>query len=227
MKLLNIETATELCSISVSDNTEIITLKESNAPFSHTAKLTLLIEQGLQEAGIKLNALDAISLSSGPGSYTALRVGTSVAKGLCYALNKPLLAVDTLKSLALAAKMHINDPEALYCPMIDARRMEVYTALYDANMQQIETTHALIVEQDAFKKYLQNGKSIIFAGNGAMKCAEILGVPNTQFLDIPCSAKHTAILAAQAWQTKQFEDVAYFSPNYLKAPNITTPKKRL
>ncbi len=227
MKLLNIETATEICSISISDANKIIALQESNAPFSHTAQLTILIDKALKQLDLPLSSIDAVALSSGPGSYTALRVGSSVAKGICYTLSKPLISVDTLKSLALATKNKIADKDALYCPMIDARRMEVYTALYDAEMNEIETTHALVVEKGAFEKYLTAGKRILFSGNGAMKCAEVLASPQTDFLDLKCSAKYLPALAIQAWLEGAFEDIAYFSPNYLKAPNITIPKKRL
>lgn len=227
MKLLNIETATEICSISISDNAKILALQESNAPFSHTAQLTILIDNALKQLGLPLSSIDAVALSSGPGSYTALRVGSSVAKGICYALNKPLISVDTLKSLALATRNKIADKDALYCPMIDARRMEVYTALYDAEMNEIEATHALVVEQDAFEKYLTKGKRILFSGNGAMKCAELVAAPNTDFLDLNCSSNYLPALAVQAWLDGKFEDIAYFSPNYLKAPNITIAKKRL
>lgn len=227
IKLLLIETATEICSVGLSEGTQVRALKESDAPYSHTAQLTLLIEAALKELNWNLNDIDAVALSSGPGSYTALRVGSSVAKGICYALQKPLIAISTLEAIAYASKMQVEQANTLYCPMIDARRMEVYMALYDNDMNIVASTQALVIEKGVFEQYLTANKRIAFAGNGAGKCAELLTSPQHTFLDIQCTATHLAPLALAAYKAKRFEDIAYFSPNYLKAPNITIPKKRL
>lgn len=229
MNLLNIETATDICSVCVSKNKRVLALEESKEPFSHTAQLTILIQKALQKAALSLQDMDAVALSSGPGSYTALRVGTSVAKGICYALNKPLIAVDTLKSLALASQSTIKNTTAIYCPMLDARRMEVYTALYDYDLQLVKETHALVVEEGVFSHYRASRTTMIFVGNGAKKCMPILDTNTAErhFLNLPCSASFLVPLAVQAYEAKDFVDIAYYEPNYLKAPNITTPKKRL
>ena len=136
--------------------------------YDHVAQITLLIDQCLKEANKTLEQLDGVTVSTGPGSYTALRVGTATAKGICYALEKPLLALDTLKTLAFASQDSSLE-KVLYCPMIDARRMEVYTALFDTNLQVVEPTKALILSADSFHTYLEEGYTLVISGNGAEK----------------------------------------------------------
>lgn len=224
--ILNIETATEICSIGLSDGANTISLKESEAPYSHSGQITLLIQQCLADVGFNLQTLDAVAISRGPGSFTALRIGIATAKGICYSLNKPLLVVDTLQAIALGC-FEKEQKEALYCPMIDARRMEVYTALFNHDNVLLEEAKALIVTEKAFETQVQNEQSIIFCGNGAAKCQAVLNSPYFHFSPTVCSAAHLPKLSLKAFEAKQFADLAYFEPFYLKSPNITTPKKLL
>ncbi len=224
--LLLIETATDLCSIGISDGLELLSLQQAPEGYQHAGQITLLIERGLQEAGLTLADIEGLALSSGPGSYTSLRVGAATAKGICYALDKPLVAVDTLQSLALAALRQERE-EALYFPMIDARRMEVYTAGFDAANECISPPQAMVVEPDSFSAYLQAGQTIVLAGNGAAKCQGSLPNEGIIYTSIFCSAAHLLPLALPAFEAGRFADPAYYSPFYLKPPNITVPKKLL
>ncbi|MDX1940913.1 MAG: tRNA (adenosine(37)-N6)-threonylcarbamoyltransferase complex dimerization subunit type 1 TsaB [Saprospiraceae bacterium] len=224
--ILYIETTTEICSIGISQDEELIALQEISQFSDHASKITLLIEGCLKEANISLNNLDAVAVSKGPGSYTALRIGVSTAKGICYALGKPLIAVDTLKALALAT-LNAEHKNAFYCPMIDARRMEVYCAIFDKNNTIIQEAAALKIETDTFDFYSEKGQHIIFSGDGAEKCKSVLISEFAHFSPILCSAKHLIPLALQAFHHQQFADLAYFEPFYLKPPNITTPRKNL
>ncbi len=223
---LNIETSTEICSICISEDETILALKDADDPYVHAGSITLLIQDCLKQAGITLEQISAVSVSSGPGSYTALRIGTSTAKGICYALDKPLISIDTLQALATASAQNMSG-EWLHCPMIDARRMEVYTAVYDTKGNTIADKQALIVEADSFDAYFSNGKKIIFSGNGSKKCQAILDSPFAVFGSIVCSATHLVPLTYKAFLKEDFCDLAYYEPFYLKAPNITTPKKIL
>lgn len=225
-RILLIETATDVCSIGISQDEKLIVLQEIAQFSDHASKITLLIEAALKQAELSLQDLDAVAVSRGPGSYTALRIGVSTAKGICYALDRPLIAVDTLQALALAT-FQTEQKEALYCPMIDARRMEVYCAIFDANNQTIQEAAALKIEEATFDNYFTKGQNIIFSGNGAEKCKGILTSEFAHFNSIICSAKHLIPLAFQAFQDQQFADLAYFEPFYLKPPNITTPKKNI
>lgn len=224
--ILNLETATEICSVCISQDGKILATVETAEPYVHSSQLTVLIEQCIQKSGITKKGLDAVAVSKGPGSYTSLRVGTSVAKGICYALDIPLLAVDTLQSLALAAAQSGKSND-LYCPMIDARRMEVYTALYQADGTLVEPLKPMIIDRASFQSFFEQEQPLVFIGNGAEKCRTVLNSPFAQFEPIVCSANHLVGLAELAYKAEQFEDVAYFTPIYGKAPNITTPKKRL
>lgn len=224
--ILNIESATDVCSICISKGEEIIAFQETTEQYAHAEKITQLIESCVQEATIKLIDIDAIAISQGPGSYTGLRVGSSTAKGICYALDKPLIAVDTLQAIALATK-RLTNADALFCPMIDARRMEVYTALYDAQIHVLFDTQALIVTADSFQKHFDVDQRIIFSGNGAPKTHDVINSYLATYENVVCSSKHLVPLAHQAFLAKDFVDIAYFSPHYFKAPNITKPKKIL
>jgi len=184
-----------------------------------------MIESCLKEAGLTLENIDAIAISKGPGSYTSLRIGTSIAKGMCYALDKPMIAIDTLKSMALAAKKIAKGD--YYIPMIDARRMEVYTAFYEEQMICEKATHALIMDETTFETQLTAKKTIVFAGNGAEKLKKVVDSSQFIFTSIRCAAEHLVPLAVQAYEAGTFESIAYFEPDYLKPPNITTPKKVL
>ena len=212
--LLGIETSTTNCSISLSKNASIIAIKEDNeSGYSHAEKLHVFIDDLLKENQLVPQNLDAIVISKGPGSYTGLRIGVSTAKGLCYALNIPLIAVDTLNSLT---HQITKNEEAYIIPMLDARRMEVYTAVYNTDFTAVEATQALILDKNSYQKYL-NDKACWFLGNGVSKFQEICSHPNANFLPnaIP-SAKELAEIGYQKFTKEEFEDVAYFEPYYLK-----------
>jgi len=224
--ILNIESSTDICSICISKGEEIIAFHETSEQYAHAEKITLLIESCIKDAKIRLSDLDAVAISQGPGSYTALRIGSATAKGICYALGKPLIAIDTLLAIALATKRMANE-DALYCPMIDARRMEVYTSLFNSEMGQVEKTKALIVTPDSFENYFDSDQKIVFSGNGAPKTHDIINSYLATYVPMICSSKHLVPLAFKAFQDHDFVDIAYFSPDYFKAPNITKPKKIL
>ncbi|MFL5765156.1 MAG: tRNA (adenosine(37)-N6)-threonylcarbamoyltransferase complex dimerization subunit type 1 TsaB [Bacteroidia bacterium] len=216
--ILNIETATTACSVSLGQNGKLLALKELNADYTHAENLTLFIEEVMKQSGKKLSQLDAIAVSKGPGSYTGLRIGVSTAKGLCYALEKPLISIDTLRSLAFAV-VGVEEWQAdtLCCPMLDARRMEVYCAVYDSGLNCIRETAAEIIDENSFSDLLKDRK-VIFFGDGAAKCKEVLSKnANAGFIDnIFPSAKDLVALSESAFNHKQFEDLAYFEPFYLK-----------
>lgn len=224
--ILNIETATDVCSVCISKGEEVLIVKEAEQEYAHSSFLTVLIEQCCAETAIPLSQIDAIALSKGPGSYTSLRVGASTAKGICYALDKPLIAIDTLESIAFAT-IENNKKDALYIPMIDARRMEVYMAVFDNKRNLIEETQAKIIDENSFQEMFEKGTTIVFSGNGAPKCKEVIQHPNAIFSPEICNATNLVSLSFEAYQKKDFCDVAYFSPSYFKAPNITIPRKTL
>jgi tRNA threonylcarbamoyladenosine biosynthesis protein TsaB len=225
--ILLIETATEICSTAISQDGAIIAQKEAEAPYSHGEQLTLQIQTCCKEAGLSLAQLDAVAISAGPGSYTALRIGTATAKGICYARQKPLVAVDTLEAIAVATIAKTQREKALYLPMIDARRMEVYTAIFDGQGQCLEPPHARVISESSFDQYLEQGYSLVLSGNGAEKCLSILPEKGVHFEAIYCRAKNLIPMAEKKLKNNQVESLAYFEPFYLKPPNITTPKKRL
>ena len=227
--ILNIESSTNICSIAISENDKLLVLHETTTN-NHASEITLLIDKCLQETGLGMSQLSAIAISNGPGSYTSLRVGASTAKGLCYALEKPMIAVDTLQALALAAYHEIKDDEAFYCPMIDARRMEVYAAIYKmecGELNEIENMAPVIIDEKSFERYWGAGKRLILNGNGAMKCAPILASENVKLSTTLCSAVAMIPLSIAQFKINNFVDIAYHTPQYLKAPNITTSKKVL
>lgn len=225
--ILCIETATEICSVALVSETKVLSLCEDHYGNAHASRLTLLIDEVVKKAGISLRQLDAIAVSKGPGSYTGLRVGVSTAKGLCYTLEKPLIAINTLQSLT----NHFlkNQPSAIrhlqLIPMLDARRMEVYCAVYDENLNELKPTEAKIIDEQSFAEELNNGM-VYFFGNGASKCKSVIKHPNAVFVDhINSSASGLQELVVKAFEEKQFEDVAYMEPFYLKDFVATTPKK--
>ena len=217
--ILCFETATSVCSVALTENGEIISFREINEGFSHAEKLTVFISEVLNEAGIKVKDLQAVAVSSGPGSYTGLRIGVSVAKGLCLAVDKPLLSISTLEAMAWGAKKKINknDSDILFCPMIDARRMEVYTALYDFQLNCLHSPSAIILSKDFFAETIR-GKKVYYFGDGAEKCRTILNSQN-EFIFYPeifPSAKFMALLALDKFKNNQFENISMFEPFYLK-----------
>lgn len=221
--ILNIETATKNCSVSIAKNGEIIALKEiCEANFSHAEKLHGFIKDALNENQLSFKDLTAIAISKGPGSYTGLRIGVSTAKGLCFALDIPLISIFTLEALANS----INIKEGHIIPMLDARRQEVFTAVFDRNHQMIQKTFNHILDEKSFLAYLKIGK-VSFLGDGAKKTSEIITHPNAIFLDgIYPSSKEMAPLSYLKYLNKDFEDVAYFEPFYLKDFHSTTTNKK-
>jgi len=217
--ILNIETATQFCSVGVSENGRILAIRESSEKNIHAAKVTVFTEEVCRESNIRMEDLDAIAVSKGPGSYTGLRIGVSAAKGFCYALDIPLIAVPTLQSMALGALLSMKDkagPEYLWCPMIDARRMEVYTALFDNQNKEVRKTEALIIEENSYETELKD-KRILYFGDGAEKCRALLDPAGMVYLEgLNPSATSLAIISYKKFQSGEFEDLAYFEPYYLK-----------
>jgi tRNA threonylcarbamoyladenosine biosynthesis protein TsaB len=230
--LLNIDTATDVCSVCISDESFCIGVRESFQGRTHASELTVFIRELLKEQKLTVEQLDAIAVSMGPGSYTGLRIGVSVAKGLCYAGNKPLIAVPTLQVMSAGAiqlfgKSIENTEKILWCPMIDARRMEVYTALYNTNHEPLGKTEAKIIDDRSFESYLQQHK-IYFFGSGAEKCKQKITHENAFFFDdYRHSSQFMTKLSQDAYNGGKFENTAYFEPYYLKGFITTTPKKNI
>lgn len=224
--ILNIDTSTSVCSVALADNGKTVALKESNEGLNHSVLLGTYIDEILQEAHTDAQALDAVAVSMGPGSYTGLRIGVSLAKGLCYGADKPLIAVPTLQALAKAVSSRLQE-DAWYCPLIDARRMEVYTAFFDRDNRQLADTRAEIIDEHSFAEILAAHK-VYFFGNGSGKIRETLTSPNACFLpDVETSAQNMTEIAEELFARRQFEDVAYFEPFYLKDFIATTPRKKV
>lgn len=228
--ILNIETATSVCSVALVENGEVVASRTFDGKNSHTAFITLFIDQVLVEAGTKYTDLEAIAVSEGPGSYTGLRIGISSAKGLCYALEIPLIAIGTLQALAKgAANRYLNkgyskEDNLLFYPMIDARRMEVYSALYTIENKMVRSVEAEVIYQDSFSRHTEKSR-IILHGDGAEKCKKLVGnTKNIIFEDIKPSAEFMANIAEAKFKKKQFVDVAYFEPFYLKEFKAAKPK---
>ncbi len=221
--ILNIETATKNCSVSISKDGVLVALKEiCEANFSHAEKLHVFIKDVLKDAELNFNDLNAIAISKGPGSYTGLRIGVSSAKGLCFALDIPLISVLTLESLANA----IEVDSGLIIPLLDARRQEVYTAVFNSDYKPIKETYNYILDENAFLSYLNDGK-VTFLGDGATKTKELITHSNAVFLEnyFP-SAKEMVALSYKKYTNSDFEDVAYFEPFYLKDFYVTVSKKK-
>jgi len=212
-KIISIETSTTNCSVSYSEHGKTLVLKEeNNANYSHAESLHVFISDVLSSSNIKFSQLDAIAISKGPGSYTGLRIGVSAAKGLCFALGIPLISVSTLKSLA----MQLDIDQGYIVPMLDARRMEVYSAIYDAEYNLVRDIEAQIIDETSFKDVL-NEKEVYFLGNGVDKTKALLTHKNANFIDdkFPCS-NEISKMAFEKYKISDIEDVAYFEPFYLK-----------
>ena len=211
---LLIETATKSCSVSLSSENKIIACKEEvNEQYSHAEKLTVFITELFKTQDFTIKDLDAVAVSKGPGSYTGLRISVSTAKGLCYALDIPLISVSTLKAMAFG--MAQKEKSDLYCPMIDARRMEVYNAFYNSTNKEIRGIQADIIEACSYQKELD--KKVLFFGDGAEKCKQMIQHPNARFIDgIFPSSKDMLEIANEKFAEIDFEDVVYFEPFYLK-----------
>ena len=231
--ILNIETSTEVCSVALAQDGLVTRLRENLAGQNHAMLLTIFIKELLAEAEISVDQLDAIAVSGGPGSYTGLRIGVSVAKGICYGANLPLITITSLECMAhhiiqnLKKVYPIQTKDILFCPMIDARRMEVYTSFYDKNCSQIRGIRADIIDHQSYLKYLENN-SVLFFGNGADKCRETISHPNAVFIDhIHTSASYMAPLSERDYLKMKFADLAYYEPFYLKDFVATIPVKNI
>lgn len=219
--ILSIETSTTNCSVALSKNDKVIAFKEYNdVNYSHSELLHQFILEVLNLAELKIEDLSAVAISKGPGSYTGLRIGVSAAKGLCYALNIPLISIDTLESLSY----QIEISEGYIVPVLDARRMEVYSAVFNYRQEMVETVRAQIISSESFGEFLSDN-AVYFLGSGANKISNVVKHLNANFvLDRLPSAKQMAALAYQKYQKGNTEDVAYFEPFYLKDFKITKPK---
>ncbi|MFA4868299.1 MAG: tRNA (adenosine(37)-N6)-threonylcarbamoyltransferase complex dimerization subunit type 1 TsaB [Pedobacter sp.] len=225
--ILQLETATQVCSAAISINGETVALKEQMASNIHAGSLTLFIQDVMDTAGLRFSDLDAVAVSKGPGSYTGLRIGVSTAKGLCFALDLPLIGIDTLQMMSAGFLATQEDYTGLICAMIDARRMEVFTALFDTQLDYIGNTEAKIIDEHSFADEL-NASCITFIGDGALKCAAVIQHANASFSEQNFnSAANMSKLALKAYKNAEFEDVAYFEPFYLKDFVLTTPKKKV
>ncbi|WP_317172097.1 tRNA (adenosine(37)-N6)-threonylcarbamoyltransferase complex dimerization subunit type 1 TsaB [Salinimicrobium oceani] len=212
--ILCIETATTNCSVSIGNKGKLLALKEDySSSYSHAERLHLFIDEILKENGLKPQELSAVAVSKGPGSYTGLRIGVSAAKGLCFALDLPLIAVPTLKTLALQVK---QEKEGFIIPLLDARRMEVYTTGFNSDYRRVFDTRAEILTENSFSEYLENA-AVSFIGSGVEKFRNICKHENATFIEgkLPSAAQMVA-LAEEKFQKKKFVDVAYFEPYYLK-----------
>ena len=212
---MHIETATDVCSVALTQGAEVLGVKESSDGNSHSKNLLPFIDQVLRESE-KTNAdLQGVVVSIGPGSYTGLRIGVSTAKGMAYSLGIPVITVSTLESIAQGAKQQAGD-NCDIVPMIDARRMEVFAARYDSDMNLLDNVAAVIVDENAYSEFLRE-KEVLFCGNGMPKCKELLSqFPNARFADFTLSAQYMLPAALKKWEAKDFADTAYFEPFYLK-----------
>lgn len=224
--ILHIETATEVCSVALSSNGELLQHKVSNQPQAHSSLLGVFVEEVMQYVRSNNIVLDAISVSSGPGSYTGLRIGVSEAKGLSFGLGVPLIAIPTHKIMAQQLR-HMADNDTLLCPMIDARRMEVYATFFNSKLEVVRNTAADIIDEESYSELLEAHK-VIFFGNGADKCKGAINHANAVFVDdIKPDAQSMIPLAEDAFEKNEFVDVAYFEPFYLKEFVATIPKNKV
>lgn len=230
--ILCIETGTDICSVGIARDGELMSLRESDQGRDHAKQVAVFVDELLRETGVKPDELDAVAVGMGPGSYTGLRIGVSFAKGLCYGLNIPLLAVGSLEALTDVA---IKDyeagiiqvegwNEALLCPMVDARRMEVYTQIFNSRCEAQSEVSAEIITEDSFSQWRAKGKLVIF-GNGAAKCQEML--PDAIYIDVAPSARGLTRIAHQLFEAGKTVDIAYFEPFYLKDFVVIPSKKKL
>lgn len=221
--ILNIETTTKNCSVSIAEKGEILAIKElNNGNYSHAEVLHPFILDVLKEANLTSDKIDAVAVSKGPGSYTGLRIGVSAAKGLCFALDKPLISIDTLTSLSFS----ITIEEGIIVPMLDARRLEVYASVFNEKHQKIREIKAEIIDENSFCEYLERSK-VYFLGDGSQKCKEIITHKNAIFIDAKFpSAQEMAKLSYDKYKISDIENVAYFEPFYLKDFIVIPEKKK-
>ena len=231
--ILCIETGTDICSVGIAKDGELLSLRESDEGRDHARKVGVFVDELLRETGIVPDDLDAVAVGKGPGSYTGLRIGVSFAKGLCYGLRKPLVAVGSLDALAEVARedyeagiLSVDDWDGAYlCPMVDARRMEVYAQVFDTEGRPQGEVSAEVVDEGSFAAFRGQGRPFVIFGSGARKCADVL--PDAVYVEVTPSARGLARLAQQALDEGRMEDIAYFEPFYLKDFVVTTSRKKL
>ena len=225
--ILNIETSTSVCSVAASQDGQTIFVKEDLKGPSHAVSLGVFVDEALSFIDSHAIPLDAVAVSCGPGSYTGLRIGVSMAKGICFGLGIPLISVPTLELLASTVIRNYPESDALYCAMLDARRMEVYAAIYNQRREQVREVKADIVTAETYAPYLNEGK-VCFFGNGSDKCKSVIEHPNAVFIpDVHPIAAQMMSLAEERYANHQFEDVAYFEPFYLKEFQATIAKNKV
>ncbi|MEZ5071132.1 MAG: tRNA (adenosine(37)-N6)-threonylcarbamoyltransferase complex dimerization subunit type 1 TsaB [Bacteroidales bacterium] len=232
--ILHIETATDICSVALSEDGRCIAVEESGPERAHARLLSPYIRTLFEKAGKTMGDLSAVAVSKGPGSYTGLRIGVSTAKGIAYGRDIPLLSAGTLENLAFGAsrrpeflRLQEEHPDILLCPMLDARRMEVYAGIWNHRLEPVREVTAEIIDETSFRDLLESGP-VCFFGNGSGKCREVLPHPNARFLeDVNPSARHMTEPVTRAWNAGDFEDVAYFEPFYLKDFVATVPRKKV
>ena len=224
--ILSIETSTDVCSVAMSENGQCIFKQEDHGGPNHAVSLGVYVDEALSFTDNHAIPLGAVAVSCGPGSYTGLRIGVSMAKGVCYGRNVPLLAVPTLEVMCVPVLLnHEIEVDALLCPMIDARRMEVYSAIYNRALKEQRETRADVVDADTYREYL-NRRPVYFFGNGAAKCMETINHPNARLIEgIEPLAKYMFPLAERKWVQEEYEDLAYYVPFYLKDFVAKMPKK--
>lgn len=231
--ILLIETGTDICSVGIARDGELLSLRESDRGRDHARQVAAFVDEALEEMGLQPEALDAVAVGKGPGSYTGLRIGVSFAKGLCYGIGRPLIAIGSLDALTEVAREDYEAgivdverwDEATLCPMVDARRMEVYTQLFNAAGKAVSEVEAKIIDDESFRDERTSGRPFVIFGNGAAKCSEVL--EGATLIDVAPSARGLARLAEEAFVAQKFEDIAYFEPFYLKDFVVTTSKKKL
>jgi tRNA threonylcarbamoyladenosine biosynthesis protein TsaB len=221
VRLLSLETSTQVCSVAIHQQGELVAFREMYEPRSAASQLAVMIDAVMKESATQPAVLGGVIVAAGPGSYTGLRIGVATAKGICFALNIPLISVNTLDLLAYQGKEFSG--KALLCPMIDARRMEVYCKMVDTDLNEIEATQAKVVDANSFKEYLEKA-TVCFIGEGATKCRELISHPNAKFFDdvIP-SASQLGKMGYKKCLERDFQDVANFEPFYLKDFLIRKP----
>ena len=227
--ILNIDTSTNVCAVAVSQDGACIFDKEDHSGPNHAERLGTFVDEALSFIDNHAIPLDAVAVSCGPGSYTGLRIGVSMAKGICYGRDVKLLAVPTLELLCVPVLLRemVTDDDALLCPMLDARRMEVYAQLFTRSLREVRPIQADVVDADTYREYLDK-HPVYFFGNGAMKCKEVIDHPNAHFIEgIEALAKNMLPLAERRMAREEFEDVAYFVPFYLKDFVAKQPRKLL
>ena len=214
-KFLCIDTTSEFCSVSLFQDNNLIEFQNSIIERSHSKLLILIIDDILKKSKTKINEIDAFSISKGPGSYTGLRIGLSSVKGFCFGLNKPLISINTLKVLCKSALNHIKDKSSILCPMVDARRMEVYTKIYDYNLNSLSDDKSLVLDENSFDLY--KDKEIYFFGNGSDKFEKIVKRNNFIFInDIMPDSRFMGDITSEKYNSNEFEDLSTFEPNYIK-----------